>query len=215
LHARGYQIGTVKYRDAAYDYEQNTDDLIKSLEIFHDWWTLFTKIKGNERAQQLSFLRTLVWGFYQKEGDDLEERLAATLGAFGALSERLLSSSVDPSLGYFNNTFRSFTVRFPQRHYDRTFVQGVAKIMIGRRFFISSSLEAFQAPIGLASAQIEEGDPICILFGCPLPVILHEVDSTGKFVLVGPAYLDGFMHGEAFKILENHPASEVRSWDIV
>jgi hypothetical protein len=216
LRARGYKIGTVKHRGTAYDYGKSTDDSIKSLEIFHDWWKLFTKIKGNERAQQLSFLRTLVWGFYdEKEEFDQEERLAAILGAFGALSERLLFSSVDPSLGYFTSTFRSFTAGFPQRDYDRSFVESIAKIMIGRRFFISSSLEAFRAPIGLASAQLEEGDPICILFGCPLPVILHEVGSTGKFVLVGPAYLDGFMNGEALEILEADPASQVGSWDII
>jgi hypothetical protein len=81
--------------------------------------------------------------------------------------------------------------------------------MIGKQFFICPSSEAFPAPIGLASAQIREGDAICILFGCPLPVILQEVDSTGKFLLVGPAYLDGLMDGEALEILKDHLVSGV------
>jgi hypothetical protein len=87
--------------------------------------------------------------------------------------------------------------------------------MIGKRFFIGSSSETFQSSIGLASAQLKEGDSICILFGCPLPAILREVGSTGKFVLVGPTYLDGFMDGEPFKILKDHPTSQVVSWDII
>jgi len=174
----------------------------------------FRRIKGNERAQQLSFARTLIWDFYGEERFEPEEKLALALGAFGTLSERLLSSSVDTLLGEFAKRFRSFSAGASWSDLDRVWVRSIAEVMIGRRFFVGSGSDVFPAPIGLASAKLNEGDLICILFGCPLPVILHEVDSAEKFVLVGLAYLDGFMYGEAFKILENDPASGVRSWDI-
>jgi hypothetical protein len=220
LRARGFLIGTIKYCGTAYDYRKSIDDSKKALEIFHDWWKLHKNIKGNERAQQLLFVRTLFWTsqtadrywrVLRRSSIDEEQIAAVILGAFENLSERLFSSSLDSDLEDYAKAFRSIK----QGDFDRKLVRITAEMMIGKRFFIGSSSEAFQAPIGLASAQLKEGDSICILFGCPLPVILQKLDSTGKFMLVGPAYLDGFMDGEAFKILEAHPASQIGSWDII
>jgi hypothetical protein len=222
LFARGYQIGTVKYLGTPYHYGSSNEHLPKILDTFHDWWNLFRKIKGNDWVQQISFIKTLIWDFYEeKEGArrpsafELEERYAAALGAFGNLSERLLISSLDPELGEFAKAFRSYIARYADKDYDRYWVLSIAEMMMGKRFFIGSGSEAFQAPMGLASAQIKEGDAICILFGCPLPVILQEVSSSGKFVLVGPVYLDGLMDGEALEILTDHPVSEIGSWSII
>jgi len=49
--------------------------------------------------------------------------------------------------------------------------------------------------IGVAPETAEEGDYICVLLGCKVPVILRPVGD--KFKIIGDAYVNGFMNGEA------------------
>jgi hypothetical protein len=62
--------------------------------------------------------------------------------------------------------------------------------------------------LGLAPRTAEEGDHICIIFGCSVPVILREIRFQGEvyFKLVGEAYIHGMMDGEALSgYLPEHP----------
>jgi len=49
------------------------------------------------------------------------------------------------------------------------------------------------------SRTVEEGDLICILFGCPLPVALrkHTYGDKEWYEFLRGVYVDGFMFGEA------------------
>jgi hypothetical protein len=49
--------------------------------------------------------------------------------------------------------------------------------------------------IAVAPDTAEEGDYICVLLGCKVPVILRPVGD--KFKIIGDAYVNGFMNGEA------------------
>ena len=55
---------------------------------------------------------------------------------------------------------------------------------------------------GLGPDTIAPDDKICILFGCPVPVILREVGQDGHCVFVGDAYVPACMFGEAVKGVE-------------
>jgi Heterokaryon incompatibility protein (HET) len=68
-------------------------------------------------------------------------------------------------------------------------------IKTGRCYFIS--ITGF---IGLAPDISKEGDLICILFGCSIPVILRKEGT--ECILVGESYIDGFMQGEGMKEFE-------------
>ncbi|EHK45117.1 hypothetical protein TRIATDRAFT_318657 [Trichoderma atroviride IMI 206040] len=50
---------------------------------------------------------------------------------------------------------------------------------------------------GLASKEAEDGDLVCILFGCTVPVILRLIEDLGLYKLIGEAYVHGVMDGEA------------------
>jgi hypothetical protein len=52
--------------------------------------------------------------------------------------------------------------------------------------------------IGLAPKATRHGDIVTVLLGCSNPTILRPTHHPGTFQVVGEAYCDGFMSGEAF-----------------
>ncbi|KAM5350261.1 hypothetical protein ACJ41O_006766 [Fusarium nematophilum] len=52
---------------------------------------------------------------------------------------------------------------------------------------------------GLGPSNAREGDVVCVLYGCRLPIMLREDRETGadgQYTFIGPAYVDGAMGGE-------------------
>jgi hypothetical protein len=49
--------------------------------------------------------------------------------------------------------------------------------------------------IGMTSAPVEDSDVVCVILGCPLPMILRP-HSSGRYRVIGPAYIYGLMDGE-------------------
>jgi Heterokaryon incompatibility protein (HET) len=53
--------------------------------------------------------------------------------------------------------------------------------------------------VGLIPQYAREGDKLCILFGCSVPLVLREQysqDNTYNWQLIGEAYIHGFMDGQ-------------------
>ncbi len=82
------------------------------------------------------------------------------------------------------------------QRYVAPMVASLDNRMHGRRFFTSGDLI-----MGLAPAQGEVGDRICLLMGCAHPVLLRQKDD--KYMLVGEVYVHGYMEGEAVTSLQN------------
>ncbi|GKZ38225.1 hypothetical protein AbraIFM66950_010254 [Aspergillus brasiliensis] len=61
-----------------------------------------------------------------------------------------------------------------------------------RRLMISS-----KDYIGLVPSRTQEGDLICVLFGCSVPVILRKQDD--HYIFIGECYVHGIMDGEAIE----------------
>lgn len=61
-----------------------------------------------------------------------------------------------------------------------------------RRFIVSSN-----EYIGLVPIDTEVEDVICVLFGCPMPVIMRPVEDY--YIFISEAYIHGWMDGEAMK----------------
>lgn len=59
----------------------------------------------------------------------------------------------------------------------------------------------------LAPNHARAGDLVCILFDCPVPIILRRVND--HYVLIGECYVDDFLNGDGFDQLEKH-TNEVR-----
>lgn len=83
-------------------------------------------------------------------------------------------------------------------------VKTVAKIMLGRSFFMSGHDNL----LGMGPGNLTKGDIICILHGCQFPVVLRTAGD--HYTLIGPAYIDGLMWGEAMEDEEK----ELTSWKI-
>lgn len=83
-------------------------------------------------------------------------------------------------------------------------VQSVVWMRVLIRTTIGESLNN----LGLAPQSVMEGDLICIVYGCSVPVVLRKAfidDATeGKYYyeLIGECYIHGMMDGEAFRILQ-------------
>ncbi|KAL7918810.1 heterokaryon incompatibility domain-containing protein [Trichoderma austrokoningii] len=65
------------------------------------------------------------------------------------------------------------------------------------RDILSGRASGPKSLFGLAPKEAEEGDLVCILFGCTVPVILRPVEDLGLHKLIGEAYTHGVMDGEA------------------
>lgn len=71
---------------------------------------------------------------------------------------------------------------------------------------LKSSLEScyvFRSPGGylsLLSQRAQHTDQICILLGANVPFVLRQVDD--HFILIGHAYVEGLMYGEAIKMMK-------------
>lgn len=55
------------------------------------------------------------------------------------------------------------------------------------------------------------GDIICIMFGCDVPLVLRPVRD--HYELIGDCYMDGIMEGQAMKDLEEHRV-ELETFDL-
>jgi hypothetical protein len=65
--------------------------------------------------------------------------------------------------------------------------------------------------IGMVPHKAMQGDLICILFGCSVPILLRRSGLEDEFVVVGECYLDNCMEGEALE----HPDFVERTLVIV
>lgn len=83
------------------------------------------------------------------------------------------------------------------------FLKRVQEVVWNRKFFLSAGnkteTQKHKKLFGLAPMKAEEGDLICILFGCSVPVILrrHYEDGDEFYRLIWEAYVHGIMDGEA------------------
>ncbi|KAI0912717.1 heterokaryon incompatibility protein-domain-containing protein [Ustulina deusta] len=69
----------------------------------------------------------------------------------------------------------------------------VSQAAMGRVFCITEHLRLGQVPIGS-----EPGDRICILVGGEIPYVIRRT-GQGRYRLIGEAYIDGVMDGEALE----------------
>lgn len=85
--------------------------------------------------------------------------------------------------------------------YVAEFLERVRSVIWMRRMIVTAQ----ERLLGIAPSNAQQGDLICIIFGCSVPVVLRKVVSdemTGEhhYQLIGDCYVHGMMDGEAFTI---------------
>jgi hypothetical protein len=56
--------------------------------------------------------------------------------------------------------------------------------------------------MGLVPAMAREGDAVCVLRGCEVPVLLRDDGGRRGWSFVGEAYVHGIMDGEGMRMVE-------------
>ncbi|KAL5317114.1 hypothetical protein ACEPPN_014208 [Leptodophora sp. 'Broadleaf-Isolate-01'] len=100
----------------------------------------------------------------------------------------------------------------------KIFLERVRSVIWCRKFFLSQGKGkgGSHGPLfGLAPPEAREGDCICILFGCSVPVVLRAV-TPDRHSFVGECYVHGMMDGEALPLtFPKHPYRSVIGFTII
>jgi hypothetical protein len=159
-------------------------------------------------------LKVLGWEGSLESGvpDQLWRTLVANRGPHGkaapswywrACALALTQSSVEGDLStsklLANKTQPSTVVNFLKR---------VQAVVWSRRFFRCTSKPE---TVGFGPRTIVEGDIVCILFGCSVPVVLRVVQAGSRslYRLIGACYVHGYMEGESFDGMEPESIEEM------
>jgi hypothetical protein len=166
---------------------------------FHSWWKIFG-VEDNDLERAESFAKTSCW-------DKLSHKAHAYDFPLSHLHLALLGSSVKLSLqvapdlemsGFLRDWRKNFlgdSGPDQQTALSQQWMTSCAVKFWDRRFFMSN----YGTP-GLAPNHSKENDIICIPLGCRMPVILRQVEA--HYILVGAAYFEGFMRGQAIDLLD-------------
>lgn len=85
------------------------------------------------------------------------------------------------------------------------FLRGAVGYIRSKTFILT------EKSMGLGPETCREGDLVCVLMGCSVPVILRPVvGSEGTYNFVGEAYVHGLMDGEAVVMLEDGELEDKR-----
>lgn len=214
LKVTGTVIDTVKDVSRRFLKKSSPSDPVPPLRAFLSWWKVFVQSRSDSLPDQAVFARAISCGNW--DFDD-EDGYATKLDAMFALSEELLSEedthiSGPPSRVSTYPITRSTTMSesvtsLLDEEIDEDDVysgekEQVATILSAsvtmnkRRLIISET-----GLVGLGLWNAEVGDLICVLLGCNFPVLLRK--SGVHYVLVGEAYIDGIMNGEALQGLQD------------
>jgi hypothetical protein len=201
LQASGFVLDTIASVGMPFKKKGAPKDIEPALHVFHDWWNLFaSSVRDcNSLSAQAIFGRAISCGNWMFDDESVYEQ---KLRSIFELSDSMLvdedvlridtttytslSGSVS-SLAEENGEADDDVVDDKEQ---RAVIINAALTMNRRRMFISRT-----GVVGLAPWNTAVGDLVCVLLGCRFPVILRP--RQGNFLLVGEAYVEGFMNGEA------------------
>lgn len=92
------------------------------------------------------------------------------------------------------------------------YLKRVQSVIWNRRFFLSAGETKGQSFYGFAPSTAKGEDVIYIIHGCSVPVILreHRTNDDLWYEVVGESFIYGMMDGEAYEMLKDTPAVELK-----
>jgi Heterokaryon incompatibility protein (HET) len=207
LRTKGIAVDTIRAVGMPYKKRGPPSEIVPLLEVFHDWWNAFVASFSNSLPSQVRFARAISCGSWSFPD---AETYAGKLEAIFALSDQMLSDSDMLRLDPPN---RSSTMGSSVASLVDDEEVGVEDVEEGEKERLSAALEAglmmnqrrlfFSRDgfVGLGPWNTTKGDIICVLLGCRSPVVLRKENE--HYVLIGEAYIEGFMNGEAMDALRD------------
>ncbi|KAE8444971.1 hypothetical protein EG329_014099 [Mollisiaceae sp. DMI_Dod_QoI] len=186
---------------------KGSEDTDALLQGFFRWWSLLSKMEGDQELNHEAFARTLIWARgrkYCKSSQEFSKLHQDVLGAYGDfLTEVYPELPADMVLmRYWNAYIAKERLQMPNGSFNEQEYRDIMRTWIMREnfwdrlFFISGN-----KTMGFAPAEAREGDIICVPLGCWHPLILRKVDD--HYINLGEAYVDGYMDGKAIDMWEN------------
>jgi hypothetical protein len=209
LIMKGLMIGSIGHLGEPTSPNESLD-LKMAAEAFYRNWQFICTLSGDQQLNQEAFARTLLCGkiLDDRIGDDtMSGFLQKIIGGFAELFLEMDPTGVlDRALVDCANFIHAGDRQRAQANSKphnttaqsiiwRAWVQLSVAMTWDRRFFVGSG-----EIMGMAPESALEGDIICIPLGCPHPMILRQFDA--HYIIVGEAYVDGYMYGKAMELLE-------------
>ena len=198
IFVRGGSIDTVQHLGMPCLME-SADDFEPTLTAILDWWALSKSLSGTSVQSQEAFVRALcvdrIGAHHMTSHFAKSKLLQWVLGACATLALKFRSEiDLDETLHDLAK-LHDWSSSPAQEATGMAWVSQISSNILNQRFCVSSS-----GILGLGPEAIKQGDKICILLGCSLPVILRPIDN--HYILIGRAYMDGYMTGEAMEKIE-------------
>ncbi|KAF7877307.1 hypothetical protein EAF04_000990 [Stromatinia cepivora] len=188
LRTTGVIIGRVQKTGLSFRRQLNSrDNNARGLKVLQEWWNIVVFKKGHSLEEQGAFCRTISCGNWSSN-DDTEYAIRMQAIAT-TLSEQLPKSEFPLS------PFSTGRETLDEKERLALLISA-CWTMNKRRFLVSNT-----GVIGLGPWNSSKDDLICILPGCRFPVILRKIDD--HYILMGEAYIDGFMYGEGIRGVQN------------
>jgi hypothetical protein len=203
MTATGFAMDTITSVGMPFKQKGAPKNVEPALHAFHDWWNLFAASFPNSSSlsAQAAFGRAISCGNWMFKEGLYENKLRAIFEHSGSLlvddDVLRIDTPPNPSLAGSVTSLVEGNEDVEEEVTDKeqhATIINAASTMNRRRLFISSSV------LGLAPWNAAVGDLICVLLGCRFPVVLRPIE--GGFRLVGEAYVDKFMNGEAIVALQ-------------
>ncbi|TVY30682.1 Heterokaryon incompatibility protein 6,OR allele [Lachnellula hyalina] len=207
LKAAGLIVSTIAILGMPFKQKVHPRFIEPALHAFNEWWNLFASAlpESSSLPAQAAFSRAISCGNWMFEDEGVyENKLRAIFELSGSIlaDEDVLPMDA-PQIPSLSGSVTSLMSENEIGEFDdarsdkeqRAVIINASITMNRRRLFISQT-----GIVGLCPWNAAVGDVICVLLGCRFPVILRPVE--GKYKLVGEAYVDGLMNGEAMALLE-------------
>lgn len=198
LRATGFLIDHIAVVGISFKKQGSPSDVMPSLKVFHDWWNIFAESLGSSASAQVAFARVISCGNWVFDDERLyQDRLNAI---FALSKNQLIRYHTGEGESLREVETLGLDLAQVETNEDEKVqmasMLSASLMMNRRRLFIGSSNVA-----GLAPWDAEPGDKLCILLGCRFPVVLRR--QGDHHVLIGEAYVDGMMDGQAMQALKD------------
>jgi hypothetical protein len=202
LHARGFSLGEISKTSTRMGGSIVTRECLDILGNIQYQRT--SSPNSSERSKGIKVeMSDAIWRSLCAGRDEY----GATAPAFYGTEIRQILTRVarlGPNDRYFTGTIDTEELIdvYSSELYKVIILTRIKNVVLNRRTFEINHRQSATSRtlVGLVPRKAEPGDQVCILYGCSVPVVLRRVDG-GFWELVGEAYVDGFMDGEAFTLL--------------
>ncbi|KAH7355364.1 heterokaryon incompatibility protein-domain-containing protein [Rhexocercosporidium sp. MPI-PUGE-AT-0058] len=219
--SRGVILGSIEAFGAPAAINEDLDLKIAA-DMFYKYWQLMSTLPGDHVLKQESFVRTILCGKVMEDRigkDTPSDFYRKVLGGFVELfmevyPARDIGASLTGHSDFIHAQGQHDAQTAANVSYNataesvvwRSWVQFSVAATWDRRFFVGS-----KGIVGMAPESALEGDVVCILLGCPHTMILRKVHE--HYIVVGEAYVDGYMYGEGIEMLKRREL-ELQSFEL-